>query len=58
MNLLLDFIKKNPQITKDALMKHTMLSRSTIKRHLRELQEQGRLKREGSRKAGKWIVTK
>jgi predicted HTH transcriptional regulator len=56
MNLLLDFINNDPQITKDALAQYTMLSKSTIKRHLRELQEQGRLQREGSRKAGKWIV--
>ncbi len=53
---ILYLLKENSFLQRKNLMEELSLSLSGIKKHLRELQEQGRLKREGSRKTGKWVV--
>lgn len=53
---MLCLIKDNPQITTNQLSRLTGLSVSGVKKRLSMLKEQGRLRREGSTKAGRWVV--
>lgn len=54
---ILGYLKKEPALTAQELA--TLLNKTsrTVERHLKELREQGRLKRVGSDKAGHWEVT-
>lgn len=52
------FLKQDNNLTRNELSDKINVSSNTIKQHLSELQEQGYLKREGSRKTGRWIVIK
>ena len=49
-------IKKNPDITQQQLAKALKVSLSTVKREMKLLQDRGEVLREGTKKAGKWIV--
>lgn len=45
-------------MTQTMLMDKLQLSRKQVQRVIKELQEQGLLKREGSNRNGKWLVKK
>ena len=53
---ILDVLKTNPEATIPNLSELTGKSQRTISRELREYQDAGLLRRDGSRKTGKWIV--
>jgi ATP-dependent DNA helicase RecG len=53
---LIILINDNPSITMDCLSEKTGYSRRTVTRQLKELQENGTIKRIGSRKTGHWEV--
>jgi predicted HTH transcriptional regulator len=53
---IVDILKANPLATIPDLVESTGKSQRTISRDLKELQEAGRLIREGARKTGRWIV--
>ena len=56
INSVLDILKYNPKATIPDLMEATGKGQRTISRELREYQEAGLLRREGSRKTGHWVV--
>jgi predicted HTH transcriptional regulator len=53
---LLNILKYNPTATIPDLIEVSGKSQSTISRELKEYQEVGLLKREGSRRSGRWVV--
>jgi DNA-binding transcriptional ArsR family regulator len=53
---LLDSIVDDPSITVDDLAEKIGKNRRTVLRHLKDLQEQGAVRRTGSRKTGHWEV--
>jgi len=55
-DLILDEIRRNPKITILQLAEKLSYNERTIARHINLLQKQNRLQREGSRKAGSWMV--
>ncbi len=55
---VLSIIKADPHITAAALAEKTGLGISTVKRHLKELKEAGKLIRVGSDKTGYWKLDK
>lgn len=56
-NSLLEILKSNPMATIPDLIEVTGKSQSTISRELKNYQDAGLLRRDGSRKTGKWVVT-
>ena len=56
INSTIDLLKYNPTATIPDLVEVTGKSQSTISRELREYQKTGLLRREGSRKTGRWVV--
>ena len=56
INSVLDILKNNPRATIPDLMEATGKGQRTISRELKEYQEAGLLRREGSRKTGHWAV--
>ena len=57
-NTLLELIQQNPRITIEQMANRTEKSVSTMKRHLKQLQERNLIRREGSDKAGYWKLLK
>ena len=55
MNIL-DIMKNNPQITLDDISEKIGIKKRTLERKVKELKENGIVKRIGSKKDGKWIV--
>lgn len=55
-NILLAEIKRNPVITQKQLAEKVGLSYSGIRYVMRQLQDEGILKRSGSTKKGQWII--
>ena len=53
---ILFFIKRNPQLTIDRLAKLTGVSAKGVEWHIAKLKGDGRLRRSGSRKAGRWDI--
>ncbi len=53
---LLKLISRNPEMTQKAMAEQLSFSTITIKRMLTRLQRNGKVKREGSSRRGKWIV--
>ena len=53
---LLSFVRENPAATIAQIAECLGVSRPTVDRLVASLREQGKLIREGSRRAGKWIV--
>ncbi len=49
-------LAENPTITQSKLMVEFDLTRKQVQKVMKELQEDGLLKREGSNRSGKWIV--
>lgn len=56
MQLILSAIQENPQVTVRALVEDFGISKNTILRILKELQEKGTIKREGSSRKGRWVI--
>ena len=54
--MVIELLLKNPNYTRMDLVKLTGKSNSTIKEHLANLKNEGRLKRIGSDKGGYWMV--
>ncbi|MDR1734714.1 MAG: hypothetical protein LBR73_07545 [Oscillospiraceae bacterium] len=54
---ILKALKQDPRLTIDALEKMLPFSRRTIVRHTQVMQKDGRLRREGASKDGRWVVT-
>ncbi|MDR1166642.1 MAG: winged helix-turn-helix transcriptional regulator [Deltaproteobacteria bacterium] len=52
----MELLKADPNVTITQLAEMTRKSRRTILRKLKEYQNSGLLRREGSRKKGRWIV--
>ena len=53
---VLDSLKTNPKITQQEISKLLNISLRTVKRILARLQEENIVKREGSSRAGTWLV--
>ncbi len=53
---ILELIARDPGITAEEIAETTAVSVRTVRRALKELQDNGKLLREGSDKAGRWIV--
>lgn len=49
-------IKQNNQITANEISKQLNISVSTVKRRIKTLKEQGKIKRTGSDKTGSWEI--
>ena len=56
VQLILSAIQENPQVTVRTLVENFSISKNTILRILKELQENGTIKREGSSRKGRWVV--
>ena len=56
INSILNILKYNPKATIPDLIEATGKGQRTISRELKEYQEAGLLRREGSRKTGRWVV--
>jgi len=53
---LLEAISNNPSVTYDKLAEILSIPRRTISREMKKLQESGKIKREGTKTKGYWIV--
>lgn len=53
---ILEALQKNPSLSQAELAKKLRVSTSTIARHTKKLQQQGKLKRIGNRRNGSWLV--
>ncbi|MEL3912305.1 Fic family protein [Treponema pedis] len=56
VNLILKYIKENPEISYDSLAEKTGKSRITISRKISELKKAGKIKRIGADKNGYWQI--
>jgi len=54
--LILAAIKENPNITVRTMVEDLGISKNTVLRIIKELQENRTIKREGSTKKGRWVV--
>lgn len=55
-SIITNLIKNKPNITINEMVNTANLSKSTIKRIIKQLVDDGNIVREGSKKAGHWIV--
>lgn len=58
INIVLEEIKKQNNITQKELAKNTNISLRTIKRVISDLKQNGQIKRIGSNKKGYWQILK
>lgn len=56
VQLILSAIQENPQVIVRALVENLDISKNTILRILKELQETGSIKRESSSRKDRWVV--
>lgn len=56
VQLILAAIKGNPNITVRAMVQDSGISKNTVLRIMKELQENGTIKREGSARKGRWVI--
>ena len=56
LNRIIELISENPKITTEDLSQHLHIPLRSIKRILKEYQEEGLIKREGSKRFGYWII--
>jgi len=54
--LILELLQNSPQMTRSEIASALLKSENTIKEHLAKLKMDGRLKRVGSDRSGKWLV--
>ena len=55
---ILDLIKNDERITSTKMAESLGINRSAISKHLKKLQDEGVIRREGPDKGGKWIIVK
>ena len=55
---ILELIVANSNITSTQIVEILGINRSAVTKHLKRLQEDGLIKREGSTKKGQWIIIK
>ena len=53
---IIDLLRDEPNLTSQKIAKKLNISNPMTNKHIRELKEQGRLKRVGSNKTGHWQV--
>ena len=53
---ILNLIVETPTITQKQLMNELALTRKQIQTDIKELQEEGKLEREGSNRNGRWVI--
>ena len=53
---ILDMIADNAHITSTQMAERLGINRSAISKHLKKLQEEGTIRREGPDKGGKWVI--
>lgn len=49
-------ITQNAKVTSTEMAKNLGINRSAVSKHLKKMQEDGIIKREGPDKGGKWVV--
>jgi Fic family protein len=57
-NAILDLIKNDERITSTKMAESLGINRSAVSKHLKKLQDEGVIRREGPDKGGKWIIVK
>ena len=55
---ILDLIKNDEKITSTKMAESLGINRSAVSKHLKKMQDEGVIRREGPDKGGKWIVVK
>ena len=55
---ILDLIKNDERITSTKMAESLGINRSAVSKHLKKLQDEGVIRREGPDKGGKWIIVK
>ena len=55
---ILDLIVTNSRISSTQMAESLGINRSAVSKHLKKLQEEGLIKREGPDKGGQWIITR
>jgi ATP-dependent DNA helicase RecG len=55
---LLNLIATNSKITSTQMAENLGINRSAVSKHLKKLQEENSIKREGPDKGGQWIIIK
>ena len=53
---ILGMINQNAKVTSTQMAKSLGINRSAVSKHLKKMQEDGIIKREGPDKGGKWII--
>lgn len=53
---ILDIVKKNPNISQEAIASELGIARETVNRNMKKLQERNVLKRLGADKNGRWEI--
>ena len=53
---ILDIVKKNPDISQEAIASELGIARETVNRNMKKLQERNVLKRLGADKNGRWEI--
>ncbi len=56
VQLILAAIKEDPNITVRAMVEDLGISKNTLLQIIKELQENGTVKREGSARKGRWVM--
>ena len=57
-NAIADVMFDNPRITVNSLASYFRVSKSTVSRNIKKMQEEGKIERIGSNRNGKWKVNK
>jgi len=55
-NAILDMIAQNAKVTSTQMAESLGINRSAISKHLKKMQDEGIIKREGPDKGGKWVI--
>lgn len=55
---LIALMKSDPTVTQAAMIQTLGLSRSKVQRVIKALTDDGYIKREGSKKTGRWVILK
>ena len=53
---ILDMIAKDAKVTSTQMAQNLGINRSAISKHLKKMQENGIIKREGPDRGGKWVI--
>ena len=55
---ILQLIQENESITSREMSNRLGINRSAISKHLKKMQEENIIRREGSQKSGRWVIIK